>query len=204
MKLGLFTRLAWSNIKKNHQLYVPHILAGTGLTAIFYVMTTLANDERLEKVKGGRSIPAIMGIGCAVVAILSVILVFFTNSFLMKQRTREYGMYNVLGMEKRHVGHIMFLENLISSVISIVSGILTGVLIYKLCCLIICKMLRVDTILGFYVDVRFVLSTAGGFAAMYFWRLSGTGSVLRGFVRWSFSQARERGRRNRRSNGFFS
>ena len=167
MKLGFFFRLACSNIRKNHQLYIPHILAGTGLTGIFYVMLTLANDERLENIKGGYAIPAIMGIGIAVVAILSVILVFFTNSFLMKQRTREYGMYNVLGMEKRHVGRIMFLENLISTVISLVSGVMFGMLVYKLCCLFICKMLRVDTILGFYVDPMCVLKTLGGFAAMY-------------------------------------
>ena len=167
MKLGLFLRLAWSNIKKNHQLYVPHILAGTGLTAIFYVMLTLANDDRLKKIKGGYAIPSIMSIGIAVVAILSVILVFFTNSFLMKQRTREYGMYNVLGMEKRHVGCIMFLENAISTVILLVAGILGGVLMYKLCCLFICKMLEVKTILGFYVKLEFVLKTVGAFAAMY-------------------------------------
>ena len=167
MKLGLFFRLAWSNIKKNHQLYVPHILAGTGLTAIFYVMLTLANDDRLRKIKGGYAIPSIMSIGIAVVAILSVILVFFTNSFLMKQRTREYGMYNVLGMEKRHVGCIMFLENAISTVTLLVAGILSGVLMYKLCCLFICKMLHVNTILGFYMKTEFVLKTVGAFAAMY-------------------------------------
>jgi ABC-type antimicrobial peptide transport system, permease component len=168
MKLGLFFRLACSNIKKNHQLYVPHILAGTGLVGVFYVMLTLANDERIENIKGGYAIPAIMGIGCAVVAILSVILVFFTNSFLMKQRTREYGMYNVLGMEKRHVGRIMFFENLISTAISLVSGVLFGILVYKLCCLFICKMLHVETILGFYVDPMCILKTVGGFIAMYF------------------------------------
>ena len=167
MKLGLFFRLAWSNLKKNHQLYIPHILAGAGLTGIFYIMMTLAKDERLEKIKGGYAIPEIMMIGIWVVVILSVILVFFTNSFLMKQRTREYGMYNVLGMEKRHVGRIMFLENLISTVISIALGILFGILVYKLCCLFICKILHVETILGFYVNRESLWKTAAGFAAMY-------------------------------------
>lgn len=168
MRLGLFSRLAWSNIKKSHQLYVPHILAGTGLTAIFYVMLTLANDDRLRKIKGGYAIPSIMSIGVAAVAILSVILVLFTNSFLMKQRTREYGMYNVLGMEKRHVGCIMLFENLISTGILLVAGILSGLLMYKLCCLFICKMLRVETVLGFYMEAEYVLKTVGIFAAMYF------------------------------------
>ena len=79
MKLGLFLRLAWSNIKKNHQLYIPHILAGTGLTAIFYIMLTLGKDDRLRNIKGGYAIPEIMMIGIWVVIILSVILVFFTN-----------------------------------------------------------------------------------------------------------------------------
>lgn len=168
MKLGLFLRLAWSNIKKNHQLYVPHILAGTGLTAIFYIMLTLGKDDRLRNIKGGYAVPEIMMIGIWVVIILSVILVFFTNSFLMKQRTREYGMYNVLGMEKSHVGHIMFLESLISTVISIAAGVLGGILVYKLCCLFICKILRVNTILGFYVNPECVWKTVASFAAMYF------------------------------------
>ncbi|MBR7020003.1 MAG: ABC transporter permease [Lachnospiraceae bacterium] len=167
MRLGLFFRLACSNIKKNHQLYVPHILAGTGLTSIFYVMLTLANDNRIREIKGGYAIPSIMAIGIAVVAVLSVILVLFTNSFLMKQRTREYGMYNVLGMEKRHVGMIMFFENLISTTILLAGGILAGMLMYKLCCLFICKMLRVETILGFYMNAKHVLKTVGAFAAMY-------------------------------------
>ncbi|MBQ6105148.1 MAG: ABC transporter permease [Lachnospiraceae bacterium] len=168
MKLGLFLRLAWSNIKKNHQLYIPHILAGTGLTAIFYIMLTLGKDDRLRNIKGGYAVPEIMMIGIWVVIILSVILVFFTNSFLMKQRTREYGMYNVLGMEKSHVGHIMFLENLISTVIAITAGVLSGMLVYKLCCMFICKILRVSTILGFYVNPECVWKTVAGFAAMYF------------------------------------
>lgn len=167
MKLGLFLRLAWSNIKKNHQLYIPHILAGTGLTAIFYIMLTLGRDERLRNIKGGYAVPEIMMIGIWVVVILSVILVFFTNSFLMKQRTREYGMYNVLGMEKSHVGHIMFLESLISTVISITAGILSGILVYKLCCLFICKILHVSTILGFYVNTECVWKTVVSFAVMY-------------------------------------
>ena len=167
MKLGLFSRLAFGNIKKNHQLYVPHILAGTGLTGIFYIMLTLAKDERLHNIKGGYAIPSIMVIGIAVVSLLSVILVFFTNSFLMKQRTREYGMYNVLGMEKKHVGRIMFLESLFSTAASIVLGLGFGILVYKLCCLFICKMLHVSTILGFYVNGKCVLITTGAFAAMY-------------------------------------
>lgn len=167
MKLGLFSRLAFGNIKKNHQLYVPHILAGTGLTGIFYIMLTLAKDERLQNIKGGYAIPSIMVIGIAVVSLLSVILVFFTNSFLMKQRTREYGMYNVLGMEKKHVGRIMFLESLFSTAASIALGLGFGILAYKLCCLFICKMLHVSTILGFYVNGKCVLVTAGAFAAMY-------------------------------------
>ena len=111
---------------------------------------TLAMDDRLSKVPGGDYIPTFMGMGLVVLGFLSIILMFYTNSFLMKQRKREFGIYNILGMEKRHVGKVLFHETMMSSTVSIVLGLALGVLFYKFSSLLICKLLAVDIIIGFY------------------------------------------------------
>jgi putative ABC transport system permease protein len=91
-----------------------------------------------------------MPLGVGVMAVLSVILLLYTNSFLMKQRNREFGLYNVLGMEKRHIGRILFAEMAICAAFVLAGGMALGFLLYKLCALVICKILAVDSVLGFY------------------------------------------------------
>ena len=90
MKIGLYSRLACNNIKKNAKLYIPNILSGIGLTAVFYIILTLSKDERLSEVRGGSYLPTIMSLGVIVIALLSFILVLYTNSFLMKQIGRAH------------------------------------------------------------------------------------------------------------------
>ena len=146
----LYPRMALQNIKKNHRFFVPRILTQAGLLGCYYIVYTLYKDERLRSVYGGQYLPFFMMIGIGVTALLSVILMLYTNSFLMKQRTRELGLYNVLGLEKRHVGKILFFETTISSATGIILGTIFGMLFYKLSSLFICKLLHVDSILGFY------------------------------------------------------
>ena len=168
MKIGLYSRLAWNNIKKNAKLYIPNILSGIGLTAVFYIILTLSKDERLSEVRGGSYLPTIMSLGVIVIALLSFILVLYTNSFLMKQRNQEFGLYNVLGMEKRHIEKILFWEMAICAICVLVGGLLTGMLLYKLCVLLICRMLAVNSILGFYhVSPQTLIPSACFFLALY-------------------------------------
>lgn len=150
MKLGFYAKIALGNLKKNRRFYVPHILTGAGLLTCFYIVLTLAMDGRLSSVKGGSVLPVIMAFGSFVTAILSAILILYTNSFLMKQRKREFGLYNILGMEKRHVGKVLFYETLISSGISVLLGLLGGVLFYKLCTLLICYIMKTEIVFGLY------------------------------------------------------
>lgn len=150
MKIAFYSRLAWNNIKKNTKLYIPHILTGMGLNAVFYIILTLSMDNRLKEVRGGRYLPQIMPLGVVVVALLSLILVFYTNNFLMKQRTREFGLYNVLGLEKRHIGKILFWEITICTFFILTGGMIIGIILYKLCALLICRILSVESVLGFY------------------------------------------------------
>lgn len=150
MDKGLYRKLAWNNIKKNYRFYVPRILAEIGLLGCLYIAVTLYMDGRLAQVRGGEYIPTFMLIAVIVLSILSVVLMFYTNSFLMKQRKREFGLYNILGMEKKHVGKVLFHESFISTIFSVIGGIGLGILFYKLCSLLICKLLQADIIIGFY------------------------------------------------------
>ena len=150
MKRGYYRKLALNNIKKNYPFFIPRILAEAGLLGCFYIALTLAMDGRLQEVRGGEYIPTFMWMGVGVLVILSSVLMFYTNSFLMKQRKREFGVYNVLGMEKRHIGKVLFHEGLISDSIAIAGGIGLGILFYKLCSLLVCRLLESEIIIGFY------------------------------------------------------
>ena len=162
--MTLYGKMAARNIKNNYRFFVPRVLTEAGLQACFYIIYTLARDNRMHTVKGGAYLPFFMGIGVIVIGLLSVILLLYTNSFLMKQRRREFGLYNVLGMEKRHVAKVLFRESAASSLLGVGLGLLLGMLFYKLCSLLICRLLGVPSILGFYyISLETVLPSALGF-----------------------------------------
>ena len=163
--MRLYARMAAQNIRSNYRFFVPRILTEAGLLGCFYIVYTLACDDRMRTLKGGDYLPFFMLIGAAVIALLSLILMLYTNSFLMKQRKREFGLYNVLGLEKRHIGKLLALESAVSSILGIVLGILFGMLFYKLCSLLVCRLLGVPSILGFYyISAKTILPAALGFA----------------------------------------
>lgn len=168
MKQSFYLKMAISNVRKNRRLYLPQMMTGSGLVAMFYILFTLASDERLSQVRGGSYLPTIMPMGMAIVGILSVILIFYTNSFLMKQRKREFGLYNVLGLEKRHIGRIYLRESGIAAMGAVISGLVLGILMYKVCALLICRILNVDSVLGFYhVSLSTIIPSAAFFLAVY-------------------------------------
>lgn len=141
MKTGLYSKIAAGNIKNNAQLYIPRILAEAGLLGCFYILFTLALDQRLSEALGGAYLEFFMMMGTVLIGLLSFILILYINRFLMKQRKSEYGLYNVLGMEKRHITRVLFRESLYTSLISVVLGIVFGILFYKLSSLLICRLL---------------------------------------------------------------
>lgn len=167
MKTGLSRRLAWGNICKNYRFFIPRILSETGLLACFYIIYTLACDSRLASVKGGSYLPTFMWMGAVVIGLLSLILTLYTNSFLMKQRRREFGLYSVLGMEKKHICRVLFRESLICTAISVAAGLLCGMLFYKLCSLAICRLLKAEIIAGMYfVTPKTILPAGAAFILM--------------------------------------
>ena len=163
MKRGFFLKLARSNISKNRRFFLPRILSEAGLLCVFYIVFSLRTDERILQLRGGQYIEVFMSIGVAVMMLLSVILLFYINSFLMKQRKREFGVYNILGLEKRHICRVLFHETALSSLASVVLGLAIGVLFYKLCSLLICQLLNAEIVLGFYFINARSLALSGAF-----------------------------------------
>lgn len=178
MKKGFFLKIACGNIRKNFRFFIPRIAAEAGLLAVFYIVSTLKNDERIAGARGGNTIDMLMSIGIAVMMMLSVILMFYVSGFLMRQRRYELGLYNVLGMEKRHVGRVLFYESMLSSAAAVGAGLVLGILFYKICLLLVCLLLRVEPVMGFYyIKPADVLLSAAFFialdaAAFLFHRLS--------------------------------
>ena len=150
MKKGFYLKIAFENIRKNTQLYVPRILAEAGLLGCFYIMITILHDDRLADSLGGSYLQMFMSFGSFVIGLLSFILILYVNSFLMKRRKSEYGLYNVLGMEKRHVIRVLFAESVIASLASAAAGIMFGILFYKASSVLICRLMHSGIVPGFY------------------------------------------------------
>ena len=141
--INFYIKTALSGLKKNLKLYVPQIISSAVMFAIMYIMFSLCYEEALETSRGGRYIGIFMALGIVVISILSIVIIFYANNFLMRQRKREYGLYHVLGLEKKHIINIMLVENIISHAISILSGTLLGILFYRLATLVIFKAIPV-------------------------------------------------------------
>ena len=123
-------KLAWRNIKSNRQLYVPYIFSSIISIAMFHMMSSLLTNDFVQ----GRSatLPTLFGMGTVVIAIFSVIFIFYTNSFLMKRRKKELGLYNILGLEKKHISRVLAMESIIVGGSSIFAGITIGLLLGQL------------------------------------------------------------------------
>lgn len=167
-KSSLYPKLAFINIINNRKFYLPYILTGMGVTMMFYVMLFLTYNPGLEGSFGGRTVGTMLMLGCYIIAIFSAVVLFYTNSFLIKRRKMELGLFVVLGMEKRHLGLVQFFETLYAAVVSIVVGLLLGIGFSRLTLMLLVKLTHVRTSLVFSVDIRALILTAAFFAAVYF------------------------------------
>ena len=132
MKGLLSIRLAWSGIQKNRKLYVPYLLTVIGMVMMSYIMQALSYAPALHTMKGGSQLEAILSLGKIVIAVFAAIFLLYTNSFLIRRRYREFGLYNVLGMDKNALSRVVFWENLIVALVGLAVGLALGTLLYKL------------------------------------------------------------------------
>lgn len=132
MKALFYPRLAWTGIKNNRRLYLPYILTCIGMVAMFYIMLSLSTGEFLDKMRGGTTLGTVLGLGAGVIGFFAVLFLFYTNSFLIRRRKKEFGLYNILGMGKRNIARVLFSETLILAAVSLVFGLILGAALSKL------------------------------------------------------------------------
>lgn len=154
MSRGLYARLAADNIKRNRQTYLPYIITCVITTAMLYIIRSLAGNMGLNSMRGGYALRDILSLGSHITRIFAFIFLFYTNSFLMKRRKKEFGLFNILGMEKRHIARVLFIETVYTAMISLSLGIGLGILLDKLMFLSLTKMLGGEVQLGFYLSVE--------------------------------------------------
>ena len=148
MRKGFFPRLALSGIRKNRSIYYPYILTAVLTTAMMYIMGSLQNAS--TDYSGTLSFSLQLGI--VVTSVFSVVFLFYTNSFLMRRRKKEFGLYNILGMEKRHLARLILWETALMLVISLALGLAAGVLLDKL------MHLALSRLVGQTASLTFALS----------------------------------------------
>lgn len=132
MKKGFYPKLAWDGIRKNKRVYIPYILTSIGMVMMYYIVRFLTDSTVIQQMPGGATIREIMMMGSWVIALFAALFLFYSNSFLMRRRKKEFGMYNILGMGKWNIGKILFWDSAIITAISLGAGLLFGVALSKL------------------------------------------------------------------------
>ena len=167
----LYLRLAAQSLRLNRRFFVPYILSLMGNVAAFYIMSALVSDPGVKDMTPGRSngyayVQMMMTMGMFVALIFSAIFIFYINGFLMKQRKKELGLYNILGMGKGHIAALMLLEGLYVGTIGIAGGLAVGLLLHKLVTLLLYRALDFAVPLGFYISWSGMAETALLFAGL--------------------------------------
>ena len=168
MKKGIYSRLALTGIKKNKKLYIPYILTCICMVMMFYIITFLSSSDMMMNYPGGETMRGILGFGVYVIGFFAVIFLFYTNSFLVRRRKKEFGLYNILGMVKRNIARVMLWETLFIGAFSIVLGMALGVLFSKLAELVMVNIMSMDVTFGVTIDYKAIYYTVVLFAVIFF------------------------------------
>lgn len=166
-KSGFYPKLALTNILRSGRFYLPYFLACSGTVAMFYILCFLTWSDLIGTLRGSDIVRSMLYLGCIVVALFSAVLIFYTNGFLMKRRRRELGLYNILGMEKRHIARLLCCESLLLGGGSILTGLAAGILLSKLMLLVLLKLLKLDAAMGFSISGSGALYTVLLFSAIF-------------------------------------
>ena len=166
-RLTLYPRLAFTNIRKNRSTYLPFMLSSITMISLFYILFTIAVQSENSQYYGDATMTTILHLGLIVTGIIAVFSIFYTNSFLMKRRKKEFGLYSVLGMEKKHIGRVLFFEILFVGLFSIAAGLLAGILLSKLVYLLFLNLLHMKTVFAFAIYFEPIAITALMFLGVF-------------------------------------
>ncbi|SHK25200.1 putative ABC transport system permease protein [Hathewaya proteolytica DSM 3090] len=167
MNKFMYSKLALSNIKKNKNMYFPFLLAAMVMASLFYILTSITVKTANSNFSGAREVSSILYMGIWCIGFFSILIIFYINSFLMKRRTRELGLYNVLGMDKKHIGKVLFWETFFIGIGSIVLGIFFGALLAKLMFLILIKLAQIKTPMEFSISGFAIILTSILFGVLF-------------------------------------
>ena len=167
MKMSFYPKLAAGNMKKNARTYVPYMLTCIITVAMYYIVKSLSQNPGVKEMIGGGYLSELMFIGSHVVALFAVIFLFYTNSFLVKRRKKEFGVFNILGMEKRHLAWVLGWETAYLALGSLVLGLLLGIIMDKAMYLLVGKIIGGGVSLGFFVSARVIGQTVQIFAVIF-------------------------------------
>lgn len=164
--MKLYRHLAWDGIRKNSRLYVPYLLTGVGAVSFFYILVALA---RLPEgtLPGSGSVQVILNLGSFVLWVFSLLLLFYTHSFLIRRRNREFALYNVLGMGKGDISRILCWESLLSGGLSLLGGLALGVVLSKLVELGLMRVMGLEADMTYRVSAGGLLMALGLYGAIY-------------------------------------
>ncbi len=167
MKLGFYPKLAWDGIRKNKRLYIPYILTCVGMVMMYYIILFLGQSPTILALPGGVPIVAMLQLGSWIIAFFSALFLFYTNSFLIRRRKKEFGLYNILGMGKRNISKILFWETLIISAIALLLGLTIGVILSKLFELLMLNLTASQINYEFTISFQSLLKTALVFGVIF-------------------------------------
>lgn len=167
MRINVYPKLAWEGIRKNKRLYVPYIAMGALMVMMFYLLRFLQDSPVIGVMRGAVALSTVLPMGYAVIAIFSIIFLFYTNSFLIRQRYREFGLYNILGMNKQNVCMIMVWESIFVGGLAIVTGLAAGILLSKGAELVLFNLVHMDISFDLRISAVSVFYTITGYIIIY-------------------------------------
>lgn len=163
----LYAKLAKTNLSRNRQNILPYLLSCIGTVMMFFIMDTLAQGNGFETMAGKNTILGVMGMGTYIIGLFAVIFLIYSNSFLTKRRKKEFGLFQILGMEKKHLAKILFFESLYLWAASLGAGILLGILLYRLLFLILMKLTGLNGTIGFVFSAKAAGTTMAFFGLIF-------------------------------------
>ena len=205
MKILFLPRLALTGIRKNRKLYLPYILSCTGMVAMFYIIHALSYSPVLYAMRvGASSTQFCLSLGKFVIAVFSLLFLYYTSSFLIRRRNREFGLYNVLGMDKRSIGGIIIWESLLIALCSIALGLGLGIAFYKYAELGLLNALHAQIDYRFTVSLQGITYTVGMYALIFFLLLLRSLWQVHRSKPTELLRSEAEGEKPPRSNWFFS
>lgn len=167
MKNGLYTKLAWTGIQKNRKLYLPYMLTCIGMVMMCYIVSFLKYSPVFGSLPGGDTVQTFLMMGFGVMCVFSLLFLFYTNSFLIRRRKKEFGLYNILGMGKKNLALVLGIETLLIALITLAAGLFCGILFSKLAELGIVKILGGTADFSFHIDLQSIRDTLLLFVVIY-------------------------------------